>query len=92
MKVLATLVHSAKRPMGNDGKEIATLLFVSGDDSFSVTMFDNDIKQGKFDLYTKVMQKEVMVDIRVDLYKGAVQFRLGYDDPRVIAPKAAVAA
>lgn len=91
MKVLAKLLHIEKRPMGTsgDGKEIASVVLLSGRDALTITMFDGAIKSGKFDLYQKFLQQDALFDINCDIYKGQLQYQLGFDDPRPVTPKLA---
>ena len=91
MKVIAKIIDIETREYSKDGatKKMADITFKSDRDTFTVNMFDRQIDEGKLRLYEALAGQQAVVEINCDIYKGQIQYRLGFTDPRPVAPKAA---
>lgn len=91
MKVLGKVIDVESRSYTKNGesKQLAEITFKSGKSVFQVTMFDADISNGKLELYKSQAGKNIAFEIDVDIYKGRIQYRLGFADPQLVGPKAA---
>lgn len=59
---------------------IASIVLKSASDTMNVRMFARDIEAGKHKKYFENVGKQVVSDIRPNLYKGNLQYQLGFDD------------
>lgn len=91
MKVLAKVLDVTTRQYRKDGevKTVADIVFKSGTDTMTATMFDGDVQKGAHKVYDQLVGKEAIVDISPDVYRGNLQYRLGFEDPRPVGPKSA---
>ena len=77
-----------------DQKQIADVVLMSGSDVLQCKMFDADVQAGKAALYEKLTGKDLILEVRAEVYRGELTYRLGNKDPRVsgqTAPAAKVA-
>ena len=89
MIVKAKLLDVEMRSYNKDGqsKQVADLVFKSGSDTMTVTMFDGDISRSKHTVYEQNVGKYMIVEIRCDVFRGNIQYQLGFKDPVISADK-----
>lgn len=90
MKIIAKIIDIESRSYTKDGatKKMADLTFKSGRETFTVNMFDKQIDEGKLSLYQDLLGQQAVVEISIDQYRGQIQYRLGFEDPRPTAKPA----
>jgi hypothetical protein len=78
MKVIAKVIDVESVRKSPKGKQMCGVSLKSGDTLFSVTVFENSIKDGTLDKIRAVQGKEIETDINIDMYNGRVSYMLGY--------------
>ena len=94
IKAKCLAVELGSYSKGGEQKEIADVVLMSGSDVLQCKMFDGDIKNGKAALYQKLVGKDLVLEVRPEIYKNELTYRLGNKDPRISgqpAPAAKVA-
>ncbi|GAA5442914.1 hypothetical protein Misp06_01089 [Microbulbifer sp. NBRC 101763] len=83
MKVIAKVLDVSTRGYRKDGepKTAADLVLKSGTSTIQVTLFDKDVGEGRHLIFDKLTGQEVVVDISAEVYRGNVNYRLGFEDP-----------
>lgn len=88
-KVIAKLLDVSVRSYKKDGqdKKAADIVFKSGSDLMKATMFDSDVSKGLHMQYEQFLGKDVLVELSPEVFRGELQWRLGFADPKPIADK-----
>lgn len=85
-KVVGKVLDVSLRRYVKDGQEkrVADIVVKSGSDLIKATMFDGDVTKGNHMQYEQIVGKDAVVDVSPDVFRGNLQWRLGFEDPKVI--------
>ncbi|MCO1336124.1 hypothetical protein MO867_17470 [Microbulbifer sp. OS29] len=90
MKVIAKVLDVTTRSYQKDGvtKQAADIVCKSGSTTIDVTMFDGDVGRGKHLLYDKLVGQQCILNLSPEVYRGNLNYRLGFDDPKPVSHSA----
>lgn len=82
--VICKVLDVAVSQYRKDGevREIASIVLRSGRDVINAQLFDQDVKSGRHDLYKKLVGRDIICELNPEFYRGQLQWRLGFADPR----------
>lgn len=92
MKVIAKVLDVSTRSYQKDGasKTAADIALKSGSSLFKATLFDKDVGDGRHLIFDKLTGQEAVIDVSVEVYRGEVNYRLGFEDPKPLTQPAPV--
>lgn len=94
MELLGKVIAVSVRGYQKDGqqKRAADIVILSGSDVVKCTMFDADVAANKHVRFEQLKDKDAVFEVTPEVYRGQLQYKLGFKEPRILAAKPAVAA
>lgn len=94
MKILAKVIAVQARSYKKDGvqKQAADVVLLSGSDVLKTTLFHDDVISGRHTKFESMKDKEGVFDVIPEVYRGNLQYRLGFEEPRLLTPSKSVTA
>lgn len=81
-------VTISKYRKDGEERERASLVLKSGDDVIQASLFDQDVKNGRAKVFEKLVGRDAVCDLSPEQYRGQLQWRVGFNDPRPVGPAA----
>lgn len=77
MEIIAKILDVSTR--NHAGKQYADVIFKTGGDVISCTMFDKDVQAGKHRAYQDHVGQIVRTDVRCQIYRDELQYQFGFE-------------